>query len=285
MLVPLSWLKEYVDIDVTPKELEEKLFSAGLEVEEVVYLGENIEKIYVGQVTSIEKYEGTHLYICHIDCGELGHDHLILTGADNVFQGAKVPACLVGAKLPNGMEITPRKMKDMTSYGMLCSGEELGLNKDWYPGADVNGIMILADDAPVGEDIKTYLELDDYVFDISITANRPDCQSVLGIAREVAAFLGKEIKNPDMSYTCEDKVNEDISVTVVDKDVCPRYLGHYVYRSNTAPERKRRKVLLSLSSFSTEEGSSTASVFITCTLPRIRVFSTLISMLWPSTPI
>lgn len=229
MKVLLSWLKEYVDIDVTPKELEEKLFSAGLEVEEVVYLGENVEKIYVGQVTSIEKYEGTHLYICHIDCGERGHDHLILTGADNVFQGAKVPACLVGAKLPNGMEITPRKMKDMMSYGMLCSGEELGLDKDWYKGADVNGIMILDDDAPVGEDIKNYLELDDYVFDISITANRPDCQSVLGIAREVAAFLGKEVKNPDMSYTCDDRINENISVSVIDQDVCPRYLGHYVY--------------------------------------------------------
>jgi len=132
MKVLLSWLKEYVDIDVTPKELEEKLFSAGLEVEEVTYLGENIEKIYVGQVTSIEKYEGTHLYICHIDCGEQGHDHLILTGADNVFQGAKVPACLVGAKLPNGLEIAPRKMKDMMSYGMLCSGEELCLDKETY---------------------------------------------------------------------------------------------------------------------------------------------------------
>lgn len=229
MKVLLSWLKEYVDIDVTPKELEEKLFSTGFEVEEVVYLGENIEKVYVGQVTSIEKYEGTHLYICHVDCGEHGHDHLILTGADNVFKGAKVPACVVGAKLPNGMEITPRKMKDMMSYGMLCSGEELGVGKDWYPGADVNGIMILSEDAPVGEDIKTYLGLDDYVFDISITANRPDCQSVLGIAREVAAFLGKEVKNPDMSYTCDDRTNPDISVTVIDKDVCPRYLGHYVY--------------------------------------------------------
>lgn len=229
MKVLLSWLKEYVDIDVTPKELEEKLFSAGLEVEEVTYLGKNIEKIYVGQVTSIEKYEGTHLYICHIDCGEQGHDHLILTGADNVFQGAKVPACLVGAKLPNGLEIAPRKMKDMVSYGMLCSGAELCLDKDWYPGADVNGIMILDQDAPMGEDIKTYLGLDDYVFDISITANRPDCQSVLGIAREVAAFLGKEVKNPDMSYTCDGTVNGDISVTVIDRDVCPRYVGHYVY--------------------------------------------------------
>lgn len=229
MKVLLSWLKEYVDIDVTPKELETKLFASGFEVEGVEYLGENIEKVYVGEVTSIEKYEGTHLYICHINCGEQGQDHLILTGADNVVQGAKVPACLIGAKLPNGMEITPRKMKDMVSYGMLCSGEELGLNKDWYPGADVNGIMILDKDAPVGEDIKTYLGLDDYVFDISITANRPDCQSVLGIAREVAAFLGKEVKNPDMSYTEDGTVNSAVSVNVVDKDLCPRYLSHYVY--------------------------------------------------------
>ena len=229
MKVLLSWLKEYVDIDISPKKLEEKLFSAGLEVEGVEYLGENIEGIYVGEVTSIEKYEGTHLYICHIDCGEKGNDHLILTGADNVFKGAKVPACLVGAKLPNGLEIAPRKMKDMISYGMLCSGGELGLDPEWYKTAGVDGIMILDEDAPVGQDIKTYLGLDDYVFDISITANRPDCQSVVGIAREVAAFLGKELKAPDMTYTCDGTTNPDISVTVEAQDLCPRYLGHYIY--------------------------------------------------------
>ncbi len=246
MKVLLSWLKEYVDIDVTPKVLEEKLFSSGLEVEGVQYLGENIEGIYVGEVTSIEKYEGTHLYICHIDCGEEhGHDHLILTGADNVFQGAKVPACLVGAKLPNGMEIAPRQMKDMISYGMLCSGGELGLDPEWYKTAGVNGIMILDEDAPVGQDIKTYLELDDYVFDISITANRPDCQSVLGIAREVAAFLGKELKAPDMTYTCDDTVNPAISITVEDKDLCPRYLGHYIYdvQYKEAPLWMKRRLI------------------------------------------
>ncbi len=229
MKVLLSWLKEYVDIDISPRQLEEKLFSAGLEVEGVEYLGENMEGIYVGEVTSIEKYEGTHLYICHIDCGEKGSDHLILTGADNVFKGAKVPACLVGAKLPNGLEIAPRKMKDMISYGMLCSGGELGLDPEWYKTAGVDGIMILDEDAPVGQDIKTYLGLDDYVFDISITANRPDCQSVLGIAREVAAFLGKELKAPDMTYTCDGTVNPDISITVEAQDLCPRYLGHYIY--------------------------------------------------------
>ena len=229
MKVLYSWLKEYVDIDITPKELEEKLFSVGFEVEGVEYLGENLEKVVVGQITSMEHYEGTHLQICHVNCGEMGEDHLILTGADNVFVGAKVPAALVGAKLPCGLDIQPRKMVDMISYGMLCSGEEMELNKDWYPGADVNGIMILDEDAPLGMEMRDYLELDDYLFDISITANRPDCQSVIGIAKEVAAALHKPFRAPDMSYTEDGTVRDDISVTVIDKETCPRYLGHYVY--------------------------------------------------------
>lgn len=229
MKVLYSWLKEYVDIDIEPKELETKLFSAGFEVEGMEYLGENLEKVVVGQITSMEHYEGTHLQICHVNCGPMGEDHLILTGADNVFVGAKVPAALVGAKLPCGLDIQPRKMVDMISYGMLCSGAEMNLDKDWYPGADVNGIMILAEDAPLGMDMKEYLELDDYLFDISITANRPDCQSVIGIAKEVAAFLRKPFKAPDMSYVEDGTVNEDISIEVLDKETCPRYLGHYIY--------------------------------------------------------
>lgn len=229
MKVLYSWLKEYVDIDITPKELETKLFSAGFEVEGVEYLGENLDKVVVGQITSMEAYEGTHLQICHVNCGAMGEDHLILTGADNVFVGAKVPAALVGAKLPCGLEIQPRKMVDMMSYGMLCSGAEMNLDKDWYPGADVNGIMILSEDAPLGMEMRDYLELDDYLFDISITANRPDCHSVIGIAKEIAAALRKPFKAPDMSYTEDGTTNSDISVTVVDQETCPRYLGHYIY--------------------------------------------------------
>ena len=229
MKVLYSWLKEYVDIDLQPKELEEKLFSVGFEVEGVEYLGENLDKVVVGQITSMEHYEGTHLQICHVDCGDMGNDHLILTGANNVFVGAKVPAALIGAKLPCGLDIQPRKMVDMMSYGMLCSGAEMELDKDWYPGADVNGIMILAEDAPLGMEMRDYLELDDYLFYISITANRPDCQSVVGIAREVAAALRKPFKAPDMSYTEDGTVNENISIEVLDKELCPRYLGHYIY--------------------------------------------------------
>lgn len=228
MKILQSWLKEYVDIDIPTDKLVEKLFGAGFEVEETIYLGAGLEKVVVGEVKSIEKYEGTHLHICHVDCGEYGEDNLILTGADNVFKGAKVPAAVVGAKLPNGMEIAPRKMKDMMSYGMLCSGEELGVSEDWQKGASANGILILPDDAPVGEDIVKYLGLDDYVFDISITANRPDCQSVVGIAREVAAFLRKPLREPDYSYSETEETPAEISVEIADKDLCPRYLGHYI---------------------------------------------------------
>ncbi len=229
MKILQSWLKEYVDIDISTEKLVEKLFGAGFEVEETTYLGKDIEKIVVGEVTSIEKYEGTHLYICHVNCGSYGEDNLILTGADNVFKGAKVPAAVVGAKLPGGLEIQPRKMKDMMSYGMLCSGGELGIDDNWIKGASVNGILILPEDAPVGEDIVKYLGLNDYVFDISITANRPDCQSVVGIAREVAAFLRKPLKEPDYSYNPTGMTKDEISVEVIDKDLCPRYLGHYIY--------------------------------------------------------
>ncbi len=247
MKVLYSWLKEYVDIDVDYKELETKLFSAGFEVEGIDYLGENMDKVVVGQITAMEHYEGTHLQICHVDCGDMGHDHLILTGADNVFVGAKVPAALVGAKLPCGLDIQPRKMVDMISYGMLCSGEELQIDKEWYPGADVNGIMILAEDAPLGMEMREYLELDDYLFDISITANRPDCQSVLGIAREVAAFLKKPLKEPAYTYTEDGTVNEEISVTVLDKETCPRYLGHYIYdvKIGESPLWMKRRLIAS----------------------------------------
>lgn len=230
MKVLYSWLKEYVDVDCKPLELVDKFFGSGFEVEETVYLGEDIEKVVVGEVRSIEDMEGTHLHICHVDCGsEYGTDNVILTGADNVFKGAKVPAAVVGAKLPGGIEIAPRKMQGMMSYGMLCSGEELGVDENWIKGGGVHGILILPKDAEVGEDIKKTLELDDYVFDISVTANRPDCQSVLGMAREAAAFLNKPVKEPDYSFTRTDKTCGEISVTVDAKDLCPRYLGDYIY--------------------------------------------------------
>lgn len=229
MKVLLSWLKEYVDIDITPSELETKLFGAGFEVEETKYLGESIEKIVVGKVTAMEHYEGTHLQICTMDCGEHGKDIIILTGADNVFVGAHVPTALVGAILPGGFKIKERNMVGKMSYGMLCSGEELGIAAGWYPGADYNGLLILDENTVPGDNIVDVLGLDDYIFDISITANRPDCQSILGIAREVAAFLKKPLKAPALTYTETEVTKDEIKVYDEAYDLCPRFLGHYIY--------------------------------------------------------
>ena len=133
MLVPLSWLKDYVEIDVSIQELEEKLFSSGFEVEEVKYLGEEVDRVVTGKITHIEKHaDSDHLQICILDCGdEYGRDIQIVTGAPNVFEGAIVPVALDNSRLPGGVKIKKGKLRGVESNGMLCSGGELGITDDW----------------------------------------------------------------------------------------------------------------------------------------------------------
>ena len=246
MKVPFSWLKELVDIDITAEELEEKLFSCGFEVEERVDLSAGIDKVVVGVITSIEKQEGTHLSKCVVDCGDYGHEIHITTGASNIFVGAHVPAALDGSTLPGGIHIKKRMMQGFESNGMLCSGEELGLNDDLYPGSDVYGLLILPEDTVPGADICPVVGLDDSIFDISITANRPDCQSILGIAREVAAVLNKPLHMPATDYTTVCEPDAPISVTVEAPDLCPRYMAHYVrnIRMGESPRWMKRHLAL-----------------------------------------
>ena len=246
MKVPFSWLKELVDIDITAQELEDKLFSCGFEVEERIDLSAGIDKVVVGVITSIEKQEGTHLSRCVVDCGPYGRDIRITTGAPNIFVGAHVPAALDGATLPGGIRIQKRMMQGYESNGMLCSGEELGLNDDLYPGADVYGLLILPEDTAPGADICPLVGLDDSVFDISITANRPDCQSILGIAREVAAVLHKPLHMPATGYQPVCEADAPITVTVEAPDLCPRYMAHYVrnIRMGESPRWMKRHLAL-----------------------------------------
>ena len=246
MKVPFSWLKELVDIDITAQELEDKLFSCGFEVEERIDLSAGIDKVVVGVITSIEKQEGTHLSRCVVDCGGYGHDIRITTGAPNIFVGAHVPAALDGSTLPGGIHIKKRMMQGFESNGMLCSGEELGLNEDLYPGAGVYGLLILPENTTPGADICPVVGLDDSIFDISITANRPDCQSILGIAREVAAVLGKPLHMPAMDYQAVCEPDAPISVTVEAPDLCPRYMAHYVrnIRMGESPRWMKRHLAL-----------------------------------------
>ena len=246
MKVPFSWLKELVDIDITAQELEDKLFSCGFEVEERIDLSAGIDKVVVGVITSIEKQEGTHLSRCVVDCGPYGRDIRITTGAPNIFVGAHVPAALDGATLPGGIRIQKRMMQGYESNGMLCSGEELGLNDDLYPGAGVYGLLILPEDTAPGAGICPLVGLDDSVFDISITANRPDCQSILGIAREVAAVLGKPLHMPATDYQPVCEADAPITVTVEAPDLCPRYMAHYVrnIRMGQSPRWMKRHLAL-----------------------------------------
>ncbi len=261
MLAPLSWLKEYVDIDVTPKELEEKLFSAGFEVEEVKELGADISGVVVGLVEECRLIPDTHISVCKVNCGDKGVFQ-ICCGADNVAVGKKFPAALAGATvyatakdhvtIEGVMTIKEGKLRGETSSGMLCSGVELGLKESLYPGAGYNGLLVLPDDAVPGADIKPLVGLDEVIFDIAITANRPDCQSIIGMAREVAAVLKKPFRMPDLSYT-ENGDTLDFSITVEAPELCPRYIGHAVNNVKIAPSphwMQKRLALVGLNAIS-----------------------------------
>ena len=262
MLAPLSWLKEYVDIDVSAQELQDKLFSCGFEVEELHQPGEEISGVVVGLVETCEPIPETHLHLTTVNAGEYG-TFQVCCGADNVAAGKKFPLAMVGATVyatakdhvtvEGVMKIKKGKLRGYDSFGMLCSGTELGVNEDMYPGAGYNGLLLLPDDALPGADVKPILGLDDWIFDIAITANRPDCQSIFGIAREVAAVLGKELKMPALGYHESGIEKEGFTVEVEAPDLCPRYISHYVTDVTIGESpawMKRRLALVGMNSIS-----------------------------------
>ena len=225
MLASVDWLKQYVDIDVTPEELAEKLTRVGLEVESVNHLGEGLEGVVTGKVTHIERHPNSdHLWICKMDVG--GPEILqILTGAQNVHQYDMVPVAVIGSHLPNGMTLKKAKMRGLDSFGMLCSAAELGIDAKLLLPEQREGIFILPPDTPVGVDIKKVLGLDDVVLDIDLTANRGDCTNIIGLAREAAAVLGKELRMPDMSVkeAAGGSAADMAAIEVDAKDLCSRF--------------------------------------------------------------
>ncbi len=230
MKAPLSWLKDYVDIDCTPEELKDKLFSCGFEVEEMTYVAKHINKIVTCKILSIEKHPNADkLSVTMVDAGKYGKLQII-TAAKNIFVGAIVPVALDGSTLNNGETINNGELRGLPSYGMFCSGEELGISDDWYKGASVDGILIFNEEYELGVEVKEILELEDVMFDINVTANRPDCQSILGLAREISAVLNKPLKMPDLSFNSDKSVSTLNTVKINDlaTDLCPRYIGHFV---------------------------------------------------------
>ena len=244
MKVPFSWLKDYVDIDITAQELTDKLFSCGFEVEELIYVGAEIDRCVVGRIESMEKHpDADKLVICQVDIGT--ETIQIVTGAPNVTEGCKVPVVLDGGKVAGGhdgskteggIKIKKGKLRGVESNGMMCSIEELGSNRDMFPLAPENGLYILPEDAPVGESAISYLGLDDTVVEYEITSNRVDCFSILGIAREAAATFGKEFVPPVVTETGNNEdVNDYIKVSVKDDKLCSRYTARVVKNIRIAP--------------------------------------------------
>lgn len=240
MKLPLSWLSDYTDISgATPKEYDARLTMSGSKVEEVYYLGAEIENVVTGKVLSVVDHpDSDHLKICQIDVGQ-GEPIQIVTGAPNVTPdsvGEICPVALHKSTLPGGVKITKGKLRGEVSNGMMCSFQELGLTHGCVPYACENGILFLPEGTPVGEDIKKVLGLDDYVADFEITSNRADCFSVIGLARETAATFGRPftVKEPVVKG-CGGDINEHMSVEVVDTDLCPRYTARLVKNIKIEP--------------------------------------------------
>ncbi len=236
MKVSLEQLKSYVDINVDPMTLCDRMVMAGFEVEEIVNTAESMRNVVVGKILEIKPHaDSDHLVICQLDVGE-AEPLQIVTGADNVFEGAYVPVALHDSDLPNGMHIKKGKLRGVPSNGMLCSGDELKLTEEDYVGASVHGILILQGEPTPGTDMREILGLDDWIIDFKITANRPDCQSLLGIAREIGVVLGTEFRLPEPTYrTVGGDICDHMRVTVENFDLCPRYIGRFVRNLNIAP--------------------------------------------------
>lgn len=245
MVTSLKWIKAYVpELDVTPQEYMDAMTLSGSKVEGYRCLDQDLERIVIGQVKKVEKHpDADKLVICQVDIG--GETTQIVTGAPNVFEGAKVPVVLDGGRVagghdgkltPGGIKIKKGKLRGVESNGMMCSIEELGSSTDFYPDAAKDGLYILPDDAPVGESAVTYLGLDDVVVEYEITSNRVDCFAVLGIAREAAATFDKKFIPPVVTQTGNDEdVNDYIKVTVEDTELCPRYTARVVKNIRLAP--------------------------------------------------
>ena len=238
-----NWLSDFVNTDgITNKEYADKLTITGSKVEGFEVLGENIENVVVAKVTAMEKHpDSDHMWICKVDAGEkFGHDIQIVTGAQNVFVGALVPAALPVAKLPGDVVIKAGKLRGVESNGMLCSIGELELTENDMPGKEANGILILDADCEdrLGDDIRDVLMLRDTTVEFEITSNRPDCLSVIGLARETAVSFDKEmtVKEPTVKGAGDgDDVKNYLNVKISAPELCSRYAARVVKNVKIAP--------------------------------------------------
>lgn len=229
MRVTTGWLKEFVDFDLPVEELADKLDLSGTAVESITHLGARFDKMIVGEVISVEPHPNAdRLKYCEVLLK--GERAGIVCGAPNVAAGQKVPVALPGAIMPSGMQIKPTTIRGVASAGMLCSEIELEV------GDNASGIMVLPPDTEVGLPLAQVLGLDDWVLELEITPNRPDCMGVIGVAREIAALLGSRLTVPSVALTTIDEdIAAKVKIDIGDPDLCPRYTARYVDNVSVGP--------------------------------------------------
>jgi phenylalanyl-tRNA synthetase beta chain len=226
--VSYKWLQEFVDIDIPPAELADRLTLAGITVEGILEIGEGVEKVFTGRIESITQHPNADkLVVTSVDVGT--EKLQIITAATNVREGDVIPVAVEGAKLASGLVIKRAKLRGVESRGMMCSGKELGIDPKTMSAEQANGIMILPPDTPLGKDAKEVLGLDDYILVLDLTPNRGDCLSVIGVARETASLLGKPFRPPQPAV-CEldEKIEGQVRVDILDKDLCRRFVGRLI---------------------------------------------------------
>ncbi|MGH2323294.1 phenylalanine--tRNA ligase subunit beta [Streptococcus uberis] len=227
MLVSYKWLKELVDIDVSSAELAEKMSTTGIEVEGVEVPAEGLSKLVVGHVLSCEDVPETHLHLCQVDTGD-DEPRQIVCGAPNVQAGINVIVAIPGARIADNYKIKKGKIRGMESLGMICSLQELGLPDAIIPKEFSEGIQILPDNAIPGDSIFSYLDLDDEIIELSITPNRADALSMRGVAHEVAAIYGKELKFPVKIPQESSKATSDLISVAIESDKVLTYASRVV---------------------------------------------------------
>ena len=237
MDLSIRWLKDYVDIgDISMRDFSEAMSMSGSKVEGWTTEFEDVKNVVVGQILSVEPHpDSDHLVICQLDVGQQ-EPVQIVTGASNVHVGDMVPAALHKSQLPNGVKITKGKLRGVMSNGMMCSIAELNLTKGDFPYAAEDGIFLLQEDCQVGQDIASAIGCNDTCVEFEITPNRPDCLSVLGLAREAAVTFGKELKmHTPQVKGCGGDIHDYLSVEVRNPQLCPRYTAKVVKNVKIGP--------------------------------------------------
>ncbi len=236
MKIPMQWIDQYASIPVDAQVYQDKMIMIGNGVEGYEEVGHEVQGVVVGRVLTCEDHpDSDHLHVTTVDVGEEVPLNIVC-GAPNCKEGLLVPVAKIGATLPGGIKIKKGKLRGVASEGMLCGGDELGVPVELYPHVGKEGLLIFNEEYPVGSDVKPILGIDDTVMDFEVLANRPDCLSVWGIARETAVALGTQFNKPEITVKEADgDIHDHVKVEVLDSDLCPRYMARVVKNVRVAP--------------------------------------------------